>query len=101
MIITYDMLVKEKACSYELAKFALFFDKVGEVTLEKCLSVSHLFNWNWAATAFLSDAVVILYEKILAPARLLRDTECEPAAEIYYDSVEKCREKYRKDLKVF
>ena len=66
--LTMAMLKKAGACQSQLDLFKTHFGKGGEVTLEKCLSVAGVFNWDWAAENLLSPPARAAYDAALAPA---------------------------------
>lgn len=53
-IITTQLLHAAGACSNQIAEFELRFGTSAEVTEDACESVSHVFDYDWAASNLLS-----------------------------------------------
>jgi hypothetical protein len=67
--LTLARLEALNACRPQLAEFKRRFGAGGEATLEKCLSVAQVFDWDWAARYLLSPAAKRAYNEAMAPAR--------------------------------
>ena len=54
IMFTVDMLVEKKACASQVQLFRDTFPNGAPLTVETAISVSHLFDWEFAAQHFLS-----------------------------------------------
>lgn len=68
MKITLAMLKAKGACADQVILFRATFGEGGEVTLEKCLSVAHNFDWVWAARYLFSYPVWVAFLRMRGPA---------------------------------
>ena len=68
-IITLQDLVDNGACADQRAEFVRRFGRSVEITVELCMSVAHVFDWNWAAAKLLKTPAWDAYEAATKPAR--------------------------------
>src|ERR1700693_3758700 len=68
MFLTAKILKDKGACEEQVALFEKYFPKGGKVTVEKCVKVAHLFNFDWAAQNLFLSSASVKYEKARAPA---------------------------------
>lgn len=61
-IITLQDLVDNGACADQRAEFVRRFGRSVEITVELCMSVAHVFDWNWAAAKLLKTPAWDAYE---------------------------------------
>lgn len=66
--ITLDDLRAKGACADQAAEFERLFGQSVTVTVAKARKVAQVFDWNWAADAFLKAPALAEYARATAPA---------------------------------
>jgi hypothetical protein len=83
--LTLARLEALNACRPQLEEFKRRFGAGGEVTLEKCLAVAQVFDWDWAARYLLSPAAKRAYDE--APGRRAYDEAMAAAWRAYNEAM--------------
>ena len=85
-MFTVDMLIEKKACASQLRLFRCTFPNGAPLTVETAISVSHLFDWEFAAQHFLSKEGYKAYQTAEAPHLKAYDDAEAPLLKVYEDA---------------
>jgi len=81
--ITLRMLREREACDKQVELFRSLFGDAAQVTEDAAVAVADRFNWDWAASNFLTAAALTEYDRVGAAARAEYDRVRAPALAEY------------------
>ena len=67
--ITLRMLREREACDKQVELFRSLFGDAAQVTEDAAVAVADRFNWDWAASNFLTAPALAEYDRVGAAAR--------------------------------
>lgn len=65
--VTLEQLRQKGACADQARLFRAVFGERAEVTIESCVAVADIFDWNWAALYLLSAPARAGYYSVMKP----------------------------------
>ena len=94
-----EILKKHDACQPQIELFTKQFPDGAPLTVEAALSVSTVFDWNWAAKNLLTALNRDAYRAATKPALEAYDASLKAALEAYNASIKAALEAYNASLK--
>ena len=85
-MFTVDMLIEKKACASQVQLFRDTFPNGAPLTVETAISVSHLFDWEFAARRFLSKEGYKSYQDATVPLLKAYQGARAPLWKVYQDA---------------
>ena len=85
-MFTVDMLIEKKACASQVRLSRDTFPDGAPLTIETAISVSHLFDWEFAAQHFLSKESYKSYEAAEAPHLKVYEDAKASHLKVYQDA---------------
>ena len=94
-----EILKKHDACQPQIELFTKHFADGAPLTVEAALSVSTVFDWNWAAKNLLTALNRDAYDAATKPALEAYNASIKAALEAYIDSIKAADDAYEAAMK--